>query len=138
MEIVCQCKSWSFRNLKQSNNYMFWHPILSLKITTNAKMSCAPLDIHKLKLILVDTHFTKIGKTYVYLVSTRSYNTFWLNIFLERKITQGITIIPYILVTWFQKIKWASVSSQQKDWNFPKILSISHYPFCKDLWPQRT
>jgi hypothetical protein len=36
------------------------------KFPTNAKTPCATLHMHKSKFAIVETHFTKIGKTYVY------------------------------------------------------------------------
>jgi hypothetical protein len=34
----------------------------------NAKITCPPFDIHKSKLVVVEWHFAKDGKTYNYLV----------------------------------------------------------------------
>jgi hypothetical protein len=52
--------------------------------------SCALLDIHKSKLVIVETHLSKIGKTYVcFVFSAKFGNTSLLKVFLDGKTTQG-------------------------------------------------
>jgi hypothetical protein len=49
-------------------------------------MSCVPFDIQKSKFVVVESHYTKVGKTYKYLVFSTNYGIiFCENYFLEGK-----------------------------------------------------
>ncbi len=64
---------------------------LTIKILiTNAKMSCAPFDIKRTKLIVENIHFAKISNTYNWLFFPTNLNNIpYENYFLKGKTTLG-------------------------------------------------
>jgi hypothetical protein len=79
------------------------------KSPINAKTPCAVLDMHKSKFAIVETHFTKIGKTYVYFFfSTKLSNSSWLKVFLEGKQCEGIIALPNSLTKYSKQMEWAN------------------------------
>ncbi len=75
------------------------------KFPTNAKTPCAVLDMHESKFAIVETHFTKIGKAYVYFFfPTKLSNSSWLKVFLK-----GKTMWRHNCITkFFNQIFWTN------------------------------
>ncbi len=60
------------------------------KFITRVNISCAPFDIHKSKLVVVEIQFVNFGKTYTrFIFSTKLGNISWKSFFLKGNTTLG-------------------------------------------------
>jgi hypothetical protein len=60
---------------KRARVMSFGYQLTLENLITNANTSCPPFDIHKSKLVVIECHFVKVGKTYYCLVfSTKPSN----------------------------------------------------------------
>jgi hypothetical protein len=63
---------------------------VEIKLTKSAKMSWAPIDVQKSKVVIANKHVSKANKTYKYFVFFANSNkTSFVKIFLAGKTTHG-------------------------------------------------
>jgi hypothetical protein len=72
--------------LKRLRVMWFGYQLAFKKSIINAKITYPPFDIHKSKLVVIEWHFAKDGKTYNYLVfSIKPINNSWKYSFWKEK-----------------------------------------------------
>jgi hypothetical protein len=105
------------------------------KLMIRTKILCAPLDIHKSKLLVTNIQFANFCKTYInFDFSTNLGNISWKNCFLEKKTTWGDKCKTKHLNKHFPQIAMEIDFTQLEGQGFAKKNFATHHPFWKDLW----
>jgi hypothetical protein len=97
--------AWPLLQIASNNPYCncVGYQFVEIKLTRSAKVSWAPIDVQKSKVVTVNKHFSKANKTYKYFVFFANLNkTSFVTTFLARKTIHGHNHNANIVAKHFQ------------------------------------